>query len=270
MLPFASSFLAIVAAFLIPSFLGLLAISVVGRSSKRKRADPRYLGAFALGIYLWFFSDTTGDASYLYVNEGYAGGAAHVALIVLFACGLFLLFWADRKVFLPEQGSVRLGFLVPVLTAFAVGFHGFGEGAAFSETAATTTGTSLLAVFGGFYAALSFILHKGLEPMIAGAAYMIYARDHAQGTVELLRDVLIMTFVFSIPGIIGAATDYSLNYDTTYFFAFGLGTSLYGAVRVAKPLFWGEGAGRNDSLKIAVLIFLGFLLIYLAALFHST
>jgi heme A synthase len=266
MLPFGESFAAILAALVLPAFVGLLVISVVGR-----RAKPRYLAAFSLGIYLWFFSDTIGDASYLYVNEGYAGGLTHALLVLLFAAGLLLLFWADRTTFDTGPSSGRLGFAIPVLVAFAVGFHGLGEGAAFSETAATTLGTNLLAVFGGFSAALAFVLHKALEPMMAGAAYLIYAKEHARRAAQLLRDILVLTLLFSVPGMIGGATDYFLSYDTTYFFAFGLGTSLYAAVRLAKPLFWQEeGITGNESIKIALLIFLGFLLIYLAALFHSS
>jgi hypothetical protein len=265
MLPFATSFLAIVAALVIPAFIGLLMISAIGR-----RANPKYLAAFGLGIYFWFFSDTIGDASYLDVNEGYAGGIVHVAIVLLFAAGLLLMFSADRTVFVPGSMGSKLGFAIPLLVAFGVGFHGFGEGAAFGETAATTAGTNLLAVFGGADAAIAFILHKALEPMIAGAAYWIYARDHAKSAGQLLEDIVLLTLVFSVPGIIGGATDYFLNYDTTYFFAFGLGTSIYAAMRLAKPLFGEDDLGTNGSLKIALLIFLGFILIYLAALFHSS
>lgn len=248
-----------------PSFIGLLIISAMGR-----RVRPEYLAAFALGIYLWFFSDTAGDASYLYVNQGYAGGVVHAALVVLFGAGVFFMFWIDRGLFSSQSGVGRVGFSIPVLVAFAVGFHGFGEGAAFSETAAVTTGTNMLSVFGGFYPAVGFVLHKVLEPMIAGAAYIAYSKDHAKGSTELLRDVLILALVFSIPGVVGGATDYFLNYDTTYFFALGLGTSVYAAVRLARPLFWEGGDAAGNSPRFAALIFLGFLLIYLAALFHST
>jgi hypothetical protein len=50
-----------------------------------------------------------------------------------------------------------------------------------------------------------------------------------------------------------------LLYDTTYFFAFGLGTSLYAVVRLAKPLFWEGGGSSWESTKIAIAMILGFL-----------
>jgi hypothetical protein len=265
MLPFWESFAVIFVAFVAPCFIGLLLISVVA-----KRANPRYLAAFSIGIYVWFFSDTAGDASYLYVNEGYSGGLPHASLLILFAAALILVFFLDPGVFSSGAVSRGVGFGIPLLVAFAMGFHGLGEGAAFSETAASTLGTNLLDVFGGFSAGLAFVLHKALEPMIAGAAYCIYARDRARGHWGLLRDVLLLTLVFSLPGIVGGATDYFLNYDTTYFFAFGLGTSLLGVVRLAKPLFWDDEVRREEVLKTSLLMLLGFVLIYLAALFHST
>ncbi|MDG6915791.1 MAG: hypothetical protein JRN58_04665 [Nitrososphaerota archaeon] len=265
MLPFAQTFVAIAAAILFPSFVGLLLISAAGRSAR-----PAYLAAFAFGIYLWFWSDTAGDASYLDVNQGYAGGLTHAYLVLLFAAGVLLMAWADRGTFSSRPGVGRMGFAVPVLVAFAVGFHGFGEGAAFSETAAVTAGTDLLSVFGGLYSAVGFVLHKALEPMIAGAAYLIYAKDHARGPSSYLSDILVLTIVFSLPGLVGGATDYFLGYDATYFFAFGLGTSTYAVARMARPLFWEGGGSTNDSLKVAAFILLGLLAIYMAALFHST
>ncbi|HUI24018.1 MAG TPA: hypothetical protein VLY82_06475, partial [Nitrososphaerales archaeon] len=75
--------------------------------------------------------------------------------------------------------------------------------------------------------------------------------------------------VFVLPGVIGAATDYYWLYDTTYFFAFGLGTSLYAVVRLAGPLFSETVQARWDSMKIAVAVVVGFLCLYSAALLHS-
>jgi hypothetical protein len=263
-LPFGESFLAIVAALVIPTLVGLFVIAGVAKS-----VSQRYLAAFTLGIYFWFFSDTIGDSSYLDVNSGFSGGVVQLALVILFAVGLILVFSLDRTIFKPGPATIGLGFGVPLLVAFAVGFHGFGEGAAFSATAAATPSTSLLDAFGGLSAAIAFILHKALEPMMIGAAYWTYARDHAKNASGVIRDMLVLTAVFTIPGIVGGATDYFLNYETTYFFAFGLGTSIYAAVRLAKPLFWEPNISNSESVKIALLVLFGFLCIYFAALFHS-
>lgn len=264
MLPFAQSFLAIVAALVLPAIVGLLLVSGFA-----KLVSPKYIAGFALGIYLWFFSDTMADSAYLDVNQGFAGGAVQVALVLLFAAGLLLIFSLDRNTFKPGPSMTDIGFTVPLLVAFAVGFHGFGEGAAFSATAAATPATDLLDAFGGPSAAAAFILHKTLEPTMIGASYWVYAKDHAKSPSGLLGDILLLALVFTAPGIVGAASDYSLGYDATYFFAFGLGTSVYAAVRLVKPLFTDSTGSKWESTKIALLVLFGLIFIYLAALLHS-
>lgn len=263
MLPFGESFAAIEAALILPTIVCLLASAGAARY-----ANPRYLSAFALGVYFWFFSDTIGGSSYLDVNAGFAGGETQAILLALFVFGVLLLFSLDRGVFRAGPEPIGLSLWVPVLVAFAVGVHGFGEGAAFSATAAATTSTNLLDAFGGLSPAVAFILHKGIEPVMVGAAYWVYAKDRAKDAGALARDVLLLTLVFVLPGTIGAATNYYLGYQTTLAFALGTGTSIYAAVRLAKPLFWDQ-ASPNESLKMAVLMILGFLCIYFAALFHS-
>ncbi len=234
-----------------------------------KFTKPRYIAAFAIGLYFWFFSDTAGASAYLDVNSGFTGGAVQLALFVLFAVGLLLVFYLDREIFTQTEATEKLDFAIPLLMAFAIGFHGFGEGAAFSSTTATTPSTDLLQAFGGLSAAVAFLLHKMLEPMMIGAAYWAYARDRAKSIGGLVRDILTLTLVFTLPGIVGGATDYFLNYDTTYLFAFGLGTSLYAPMRLTKPLFSGVGTSRSESIRFALLALLGFACLYVASLFHA-
>lgn len=262
MLPFGESFLAIVAALVVPTLIGLSIIVAVG-----KQTSAKYLAAFGLGIYLWFFSDTIGGASYLDVNSGFSGGPLHVVIYALFAVGLLVVFSLDRGAF--RQGiDSNVSFAIPLIVAFAVGMHGWGEGADFGASAAQTTSTDLLSAFGGLTAAVAYVLHKGLEPMMVGIAYWIYAKDRAKSLGGIGRDIAMLTLVFVLPGIIGAATGYYLQYEDTYFFAIGTGTSIYAAVRLAKPLFVDYVSGL-DSLKMALVIFFGFSSIYFAALFHS-
>jgi len=66
------------------------------------------------------------------------------------------------------------------------------------------------------------------------------------------------------PIMIGAAMT-----ATGYFFAFGLGTSIYAAVRLAKHLFWGTGTSNRESTKIGIAMIVGFLCLYSAALLHA-
>jgi zinc transporter ZupT len=265
---FAETFGAVLATFLIPTFIGLAIISVAA-----KYLSPKYLAAFTIGIYLWFFSDTIGDASLLGVSEGFTGGIWQVALWLTFAIGLVVLFSIDSKMFAEGSPGVSFGFSIPILVAIAVGMHGFGEGAAVGATAATSTSSNLLDAFGGLSAGAAFVLHKGLEPMMVGAAYWIYARDHAKDMMGRLKDIVILTLAFTLPGIVGGASAYYViqafpNADYTYVFALGLGTSIYAAARLARPLFQGTGS-RGESLKVACLIILGFTCLYTAALLHS-
>jgi zinc transporter ZupT len=268
MLGFAETFAATLGSFLVPAFLGLLVISVAARYTK-----PIYLAAFGVGLYLWFFSDTIGDASLIGVSEGFTGGVWHVALWVCFAVGLIVLLALDRDMFAEGGAGERLGFAIPVLVAVAVGIHGFGEGAAIGGTAATTPSANLVDAFGGLSAAVSFTLHKGLEPMMVGAAYWVYAKDHATDARGRLKDILVLVLAFTLPGIVGSAVAYYLvqvypSADFTYVFAFGLGTSIYAALRLARPLFRGSGS-NSESIKTALCILLGFTCLYLAALLHS-
>jgi len=268
MLGFAETFGATLGAFLVPTFLGLVMVFAAARYVR-----PRYLAAFAVGLYLWFFTDTIGDASLLGVSEGFTGGVWHVALWVVFLVGLLAFFSVDSKMFAEGSPGESLGFAIPLLVALAVGIHGFGEGAAVGATAATSPSTSLLDAFGGLSAAVSFLFHKGLEPIMVGAAYWAYAKDHARDTAGRLKDISILTLVFTLPGIVGGATSYYLvqvypSADFTYVFALALGASIYAAVRLARPLFQGDGS-RSESLKTAMVLVLGFACLYLAALLHS-
>jgi zinc transporter ZupT len=268
MIGFAETFGAILGSFLLPAFIALLIMSAAARYLR-----PMYLAAFAIGLYFWFFSDTIGDASLLGVSEGFTGGIWHVALWACFAVGLLLLVSLDKSTFAEGSAGERLGFAIPVLVAIAVGIHGFGEGAAIGATAATTSSANLLDAFGGLSAAVAFVLHKGLEPMMVGAAYWVYAKDHARDMNGRLKDFLVLTLAFTLPGIIGGASAYYIvqvypSADFTYIFALGLGASIYAAVRLARPLFQASGSS-SDSVKVALFVLLGFTCLYLAALLHS-
>src|SRR2546423_1749957 len=163
MIGFADSFLPWIAITLIPAFMGLLIIVMAGNFLKAK-----YLAAFAIGIFLWFFVDTIGGAAGLDVNSGFSGGGGQLALSGLFVIGLLFFFTIDRNrnIFSPQLAIGKYGLAIPVLVALALGIHGLGEGAAFGGTAALTKGVSLLDTFGGISGGVAYVLHKGLEPMI--------------------------------------------------------------------------------------------------------
>jgi hypothetical protein len=267
MIGFPDTFLPWIAATLIPAFLGLLIIVLAGNFVKAK-----YLAAFAIGIFLWFFVDTIGGAASLDVNSGFNGGGGQVALSSLFAIGLLFFFTIDRNrnILSPQLAIGKYGLMIPWLVAAAVGIHGLGEGAAFGGTAALTSSTSLLDAFGGYFGGTAYTLHKALEPMTVGACYCLYAKEHAKGAAGRLKDILLLSITFVIPSLLGAATGYYLIYDSSFFYALGTGTSIYALIRLAGPLFDNaQSASSKESIKMALLIALGLLVIYFAALFHS-
>lgn len=267
MIGFVASFLPWVVATLLPAFAGLLVIQLAGDFLR-----ARYLAAFALGIFLWFFVDTIGGAANLDANSGFSGGVGQAAVVALFVIGALVLFSVDRKrnIYSPELAIGKYGLIIPVLVAVAVGIHGLGEGAAFGGTASLTKSTTLLDAFGGISGGVAYVLHKTLEPMMIGACYCVYSKDHAKSASGQLRDLVLLSIIFVIPSLIGAASGYYLTYDSSYFFALGTGTSLYAATRLFGPLFSSaQIANSKESIKIALLFLLGLLAIYFAALFHS-
>lgn len=269
MIGFGEIFLPLLASFILPAVIGILLITIAARA-----IDVRYLAAFTIGIYLWFFTDTMGGANYLDVNEGFGGGIFQVAVWLLFAAGLVLLFAIDGDAFTRGPAGERFGFAIPILLALAIGIHGAAEGAAIGSSAATTTSTSILDAFGGLSASAAFLLHKGLEPMMVGAAYCVYAKGHAKDLAGRTRDVLLLSAVFALPGIVGGGVAYYLvqvypGMDLTYVYALGLGTSVYAVIRLARPLFQAENTDRAYSTLLAIAALIGFTSIYLAALLHS-
>jgi hypothetical protein len=75
-----------------------------------------------VGLYLWFFSDTVGDANLLRVNEGFTGGVFHAALVVSFVIGLLAIFSLDEGILGDRSAPAgsALGFGIPILVAIAV------------------------------------------------------------------------------------------------------------------------------------------------------
>ncbi len=228
--------------------------------------SPRIGAAFGLGVFLWFFVDTLQGSSNLLVNEGFGGGAAQLAMVLLFLAGLFLFFQGDKGVL---SGDPSVTSLLPALAALALGLHGLGEGSAFGSTASQTSSTSLLGVFGGPTAGAAYALHKMLEPAMAGALYVAFSRGSGKGSTTTVRDLLLLALLFTLPSILGAASGYYLSYDSTYFFALGAGASVYVAFRLARQVFLDPSGASVSRARIALAASAGFILIYISALLHS-
>src|SRR5438445_13172425 len=126
MIEFAMGFFAWLASTWIPAFVGLLVIVWASQIVKSK-----YLTAFALGIFLWFFVDTIQGSALLDVNAGFTGGAAQVDAVGLFIIGVLSVFWIDRRrgLFFSEStlATVSVALLSPVRLAKAFTCRGEGS-----------------------------------------------------------------------------------------------------------------------------------------------
>jgi hypothetical protein len=264
-LPFGAAVLEFATVTFVSAFVG---ISLVVSASRF--IGKRYIAAFAFGVYLWYFTDTLAGANYLDVNQGPVFSVELVSLVALFAIGVIGFFALDGRVFAIGEETAKYGMMVAALVAFALGVHGFGEGADFGYSAAQTPSTTLLEAFGGLAPGVSWILHKMLEPSIAAACYVAFAAVGARKTKDKLVNSLTLATVFVVPPIAGSIIGYYVTFDHTYFFALGLGASVYAVARVTKPMFGGGGVALSGlSLKMAVAALIGFLCIFISALLHS-
>jgi len=253
---------------LVTFFSAFVGIALVVGASKLVQA--KLVAAFALGVYLWFFTDTLAGANYLDVNGGFALSSGLVALFLLFAIGLVFLFSLDKGVFNVQGQIGRSGLLIAALAAFALGLHSFGEGALFGYTAAHTPSNSLLDAFGGLAPGSSWVFHKMLEPAIAAACYVAFAGPATRGTRDKLADALLLSTVFVVLPVVGSVLGYYVTFDTTYTFAFGLGASVYVLARVGRALYASDANSQPWlSIKVAFALLVGFLLIFVSALLHA-
>jgi hypothetical protein len=264
MLPFGATVVEFGLVTFVSALVGISLVIGVSRFLKMK-----FLAAFALGVYLWYFTDTLGDANYLGVNEGFTFSPELFSLVVLFVIGLTVFFALDRRMFTTGEPAGYGALAVGAVAALALGLHGFGEGADFGFTAAQTPFGTLFDAFGGITASASWVLHKMLEPTIAAVCYVSLAVPGARKASVRVTDALVLATVFVIPPVVGSVVGYYTTFDHTYVFALGLGTSVYALARVGKSLYSpSEGADSWLSVKMALAAVLGFLLIFLAALLH--
>ncbi len=261
---FAEALLAFVGAVLFPSLLGIASMSMLAKNG--------YRAAFALGVFLLYFSDTLAGSSYLDVNQGFGGGAYQAALVVLMGVGVVSFFLWDRDAF--SVSPTAAGLAVPFAVALALGIHGFGEGSAVASTAAGST-QSLLGTFGGagvageLGAVSSFVLHKGLEGAIVGACYFTLREKGDEDAGKVSRSIVLLVAAFSLPAVTGFALGYYLDFNATFAFALAVGASFYVAVRLAGALFSGGSPGDGYGMKTAAFLLAGFLMIYFAASLHA-
>ena len=274
MFSFAFIFGSLVLATFIPVYLALYLVPALG-------VRVRYLAALAVGLTFWFFFDTMGDAGSLGENNSvyppYAfGGLPHFALIGAFVAGFVVLAAFDQRA-VPGSGAKpgrNALFLIPAVVALVMGVHSLGEGwGAVSAVASAPVTTSdlqaLIQAFGTLPAIASYPFHKLLEATIVAALYTIYVKG-SEGKPRWW-EVPLLGVLFAGPAAIGAAFGYFYSLDTTYFFAFGVTAAFYAMLRLIEPLAVPESAARAPAHygpKVVILMAVGMLLLYGAALLH--
>ena len=269
-----------------------------------RSASTKYLAALGVGLTFWFWTDTIGDASYLDENAAAwppsaFGGLYHWLVILAFVLGIAALaifdhFAAPR----PDSyarapngaststdssrvsaGSVAASFVtgalffVPVAVAAVMGIHGLGEGWDFAGVAVGVSGsTDIVTAFGGWNPVVSYPLHKFFEASIVSIVYTIYVQRNSIAK-KAKWHLPVLGLLFGLTSVIGSMVGYFVALDTTFFYAFGVPSGMYAAIRLAGPLI--ANTKGSDGLlpsylgaKTFLFVAIGFFLLYFAALLH--
>jgi hypothetical protein len=285
MIGFFPIFGGILVATFVPAYLALYLVPRLGAS------NIKYIAAAGIGLTFWFFFDTMGDATALGENNGLYplslfGGLPHLGLIFAFILGLAALATFDHIAMptpSPPQGegtgrSTAVYFIIPAAIALVMGIHGLGEGwdASSAVVAAPVNSsdplTALLQAFGTYAAVASYPMHKFLEASIIASAYACYVALTGGVVKTKWWHVPLLGLLFAGPSVTGAGLGYFFTVDTSYFYAFGVTSALYAAVRLAAPLVSDFKVGVNAPSYLGPKVFaamgLGFFLLYTAALLH--
>ena len=266
-----------------------------------KTAPTKYLAALGIGLTFWFWTDTIGDATYLDVNAAAwppsaFGGLYHFAVIFAFILGIAALAIFDHRAVpspaayenvpngpaTTSQASAKnvapsfvtgALFFVAVAVAAVMGIHGLGEGWDFAGVAVgVSSSTDIVTAFGGWNPVASYPLHKFFEASIIAIVYTIYVQRNSIAK-KTAWHLPVLGLLFGLTSVIGSMVGYFVALDTTFFYAFGVTSGMYAAIRLAGPLILNTkgSAGTIPSYlgtKTFVFLAIGFFLLYFAALLH--
>ncbi|MGA8857539.1 MAG: hypothetical protein WB643_10285 [Candidatus Bathyarchaeia archaeon] len=272
MIPFVVSFVEFVLATFIPLYLGMFLAGAV----RTARIESRYLSAFALGLLFWFFLDTLNDAIQLGVNDGYDFNPQHTGLLLMFILG-FLAIALPAGVGLSKRTHTILSptagpFLTALLIAIGMGFHGIGEGLEFGGLSAGTTATTILDAIGGVGGGIAYVLHKFLEASLVMIVFIALGEGERFSFRVEWKRIVLLGLAFGIPSALGDVVGYFVEVNSTYLFALGGGAALVVALFAVRPIWgdgWKGGLTYAQYVKMVLMVLMGFLCLYGAAMFHS-
>jgi hypothetical protein len=275
MIEFSVSLIEFVLATFIPLYLGMIFITY---SQMKFKLDVRYLSAFALGLLFWFFFDTMNDAVQLGVNEGYdfTTSATHSGLVGVFVSGFFVIavlstYFISRKTGEGRNSILEL-FITGIIAAVGMGFHGIGEGIEFGGLSAQTQAVTVLDAIGGVSGGVAYVIHKFLEATIVAIVYLGISIGENESFRSKLSKIAVLGLAFGVPSALGEVIGYFIQVDSAYFYALGVGAALSVALLVVFPLFRYSKDRRlsySQWMWTMLAMFIGFLCLYGAALFHS-
>ncbi len=241
----------------------------------------RYIAAAGLGLSLFFWYDTINDAIQLDVNQQFTGGWPHVAHVLVFAAGFVALAIFDHfAVRRPNSSTTQSNslstsskalFLIPAAVASIMGIHSLAESWAFGSTAVYAS--SLVGTYGGLLPLASYPLHKFFEASIIAVLYAVYVKRN--DIAKAWWHLPLLLLLFAVPTLIGVSIGYhfySSSFDITYFYSFGVTSAVYAILRLVEPINLkfklGDNAPAYLGWKIFLAVFVGFMLLYTAGLFH--
>ena len=274
MIKFSVSLVEFVLATFIPVYVGMVVITYL---QTKFRISLRYLSAFALGLMFWFFFDTMNDAVQLDVNSGYdfATSTTHSWLLAVFVFG-FLVIGLSSTYFLSRTKGKPVDilqiFITGIIVAIGMGFHGVGEGLEFGGLSAGTQATTILDAIGGIGGGVAYVIHKFLESSIVAITYLGISIDDDEAFRNKLSNIVVFGLAFGIPSVLGEIAGYFVQIDSSYFFALGVGAALAVSLLIVFSIF---RTSQNRALAYSqwvwtmLAVFIGFLCLYGAALFHS-
>jgi hypothetical protein len=225
---------------LIGSFIGIIL---------PERIPKAAMAAAGVGILVWLFIDLMLDADVLDVDKGFVGGLTQVALVLAFLVALGLLIFADKGFLSPGP----LPFSVALLAAVALGLHSAGEAMDLGSGFASIGLNEMLGS-----AAVAFLLHKALE------GFMLSSFLIAGVSQPRLRNAGLLSLIVGLMAAVATPLGFYSVLSSTYVLAAGSGGNIYLLLRLTPQALKLDGRG-----KFVLAFFLGFLLIYLAALLHS-